>query len=180
VLSVSSRAQSKGTITFGAGFLSSSVNSFDDKPVYEQSVQTRIGYFPANNFALGLCMENGISGNQSVPYGFTAFGRLYAGKKTHQVVKFYVEAGAGVAHNAHMIAGEVVRPDKNWMRGTVYVSPGINLFLVKVVSLELAPEYRYIGGKDAVNRLGASAGLKFFLTGETFKKLFPNKFVKSF
>jgi hypothetical protein len=125
-------------------------------------------------------MENGVNGNRRVPYGFTAFGRLYAGKKTHQVVKFYLEAGAGVAHNARTVAGEVPHPDNNWMRGTVYMSPGVNIFMGKAVALELAPEYRYIAGKDAANRLGASAGLKFFLDGSTFQKLFPNKFVKSF
>jgi len=181
VLSIASRAQtSAGAITFGANMLTSSTNSFDNKAAYEQNLQVRIGFFATNSLAAGLCLETGVNGNQTVPYSFTAFTRWYTGKKTNQTVKFFVEAGIGIAnYTGTTTSTEVTQPDNNWMKATGYISPGINVFLGKVAALEFASEYRYIATPNAINRLGVSAGIKFFLSKELFKKAFPNEFVKS-
>lgn len=178
----SSHAQTNGTITFGANVLTSSINTFGNKPVYQHNLQTRIGFFASDHVAFGLCLETGINDNKTVPFGFTAFSRVYAGTRQHAAVKFFVEGGAGVAHQVASVAnGEIVPAMRtDVFKGTVYVSPGISLFPGEVVAIEAAPEYRIILGASPLNRLGASVGLKFFLSEELFTRMFPHTFVRNF
>lgn len=182
LLAFAGKAQTKGTITFGANVLSSSINSFEKTPLYQQNLQSRIGYFATNKLAVGFCLETNINNNQSVPFGATVFTRLYTGKKEHQVVKFFVEAGAGAAHHIVKIEGteKVNAIESSSFKPAAYVSPGVSLFIGSAVALEVAPEYRYISGPTAAHRLGASAGIKFFLSEQAFKKAFPHTFVKPF
>lgn len=171
------QAQTSGTLFFGANVLSATAKHSADQPAQQLSLQSKIGYFATNRLAIGLSLETGMNGNKTVPYGITLFSRWYAGKQPHQTVKFYVEAGAGIAdHPGLNRETMMMRADQNWMRAAAYVSPGINVFPVQWMALELAPEYRYISGSNAMHRFGISAGIKIFLSEEVFKGTFPNKF----
>ncbi len=185
LISAAGMAQKKGTLTFGANVVSSSVNSFDSKPQYEQNLQSRIGFFAFNNLAMGLALETSINKNKTLPYSFTFFSRYYIGKE-HHAVKFFVDGGIGVAH--HTIPPTPANPAE-WqpeidnsakLKGAAHVGLGMNIFLTRSIAFELAPEYRYIAGDNSLNRLGAGVGLKFFISEKQFKKMFPHKFARSF
>jgi hypothetical protein len=178
LLSSSSKAQSANTLMFGASVLHAGIQNTGSATVYEQSLQTRLGFFATNRLAIGLCLETGIN-NKTVPYGITLFSRWYAGKTQHQTLKFFIEAGAGIADHTPQ-RSELMFSERKWMKAAVYISPGINVFLSRSVALELAPEYRYIDSDNSLNRLGARAGIKIFLSEQVFKRTFPNKFKSSF
>lgn len=179
LLALSCYAQSVNTLMFGTNILYSGANCFKGKPVYEQSLQNKIGFFAGNNLAFGLNLEAGINGNKTVPYGITFFSRWYVPNQLRQMIRLFVEAGAGIADNTSN-KGELLLPDQNWMRPAICFSPGINIYPGRTVSLELAPEYRYIGGEHKLHRLGLSAGVRIFLSEERFKQTFPHKFRSSF
>jgi hypothetical protein len=176
----SAQAQTTGTLMFGANVLSSSVyNAGNTHQV--QNLQARVGYFVSNRVAVGLCLEAGVNNNKAVPFGLTLMTRYYAGSKEQQVIKVFAEAGAGLADNmlAHntTIADDMglVTP-QNSLQGTAYLATGISVFPAPWLALDAGPEYRYVTGKNAVHRLGVSAGIKFFFGESSFKKTFPNKF----
>lgn len=180
-------AQQKSTLTIGAGYLTTSSNAFSNDPTFSYSVTPSIGFFPVDNFAFGMRMENGIRQNTEVPFTLNGFGRLYFGKPaTHKRVKFYVEAGGGAAHNS--TAERQVAADRPYsfqentptFKGTAYISPGINLYLGKVLALELSPEYRYVAGATQLNRLGVNAGLRLFISKKQFTTAFPHEFHKTY
>lgn len=180
-------AQQKSTLTIGAGYLTTSSNAFSHDPTFSYSVTPSIGFFPVDNFAFGMRMENGIRQNTEVPFTLNGFGRLYFGKAaTHKRVKFYVEAGGGAAHNS--TAERQVAADRPYsfqentpsFKGTAYISPGINLYLGKLLALELAPEYRYVAGATQLNRLGVNAGLRLFISKKQFTTAFPHEFHKTY
>lgn len=171
------RAQNSGTITFGANVLHAAhITAPADNNRYN-SLQVRAGGFATNSLAIGLCVEAGLGGNKTVPYGITLFSRWYSGKGKPQTIKFFAEAGAGIADYQLQQEDELaVTGKKNWMKPAVSVSAGVNIFPVNWIAIELAPEYRYIGGTQALNRLGMSAGIRLFLSESLFLKTFPDKF----
>lgn len=178
-LSFTGYAQMKNTVTLSSKLIYANPDLSNRQSNYQPSLQSRIGFFPVNNFSVGLCLENGLSADQTVPFGLTFYGRMYTGKAEHKTVKFFAEAGFGVAHHVEPVIGtENIPVDNHSLNATAYVSPGINIFIGNVFSFELAPEYRYIAGVDPVHRLGGSAGITLFLSEKIFKKVAPNEFTK--
>lgn len=179
MLATGTSAQTKGTVIFGANMQRSQVAGTTEN-LY--NLDSRIGIFVNGNLAVGLNMETGLNKNSVSPFSLNAFGRYYAGNKTHQVVKIFVEGGVGLAKTTVTTGigdGEAYfESQKHPFKATLYVSPGVNVFLGKVAALEIAPEYRYVAAKEPAGRLGISAGVKFFLSEQLFKKIFPHTFVK--
>ena len=179
-----SNAQRKNSLTFGAGLLTATTTINANSPTYYHSVTPSVGYFPTNNFAFGMRMDIGIKNNPEVPFSLNGYGRMYFGKVKHSIIKLFVEAGGGAAHNK--VEDEFNTKDKLYhqeqtpatFKATAYVSPGINIYMGSVVALELAPEYRYIAGMPNLNRLGANIGLRIFLTKEQIVKTAPQEFHK--
>ena len=180
-------AQRKNTLTIGAGYLTTSSNAFSNTPEFSYSITPSIGFFPIDNFAFGMRMENGIRKNTEVPFTLNGFGRLYFGKAaTYKRVKFYVEAGGGAAHNKtaelkykeeYPYSFQQVAPT---FKGTAYISPGVNIYLGNIFAIELAPEYRYVAGSTHLNRLGVNAGLRLFISKKQFTTAFPHEFNKTY
>ncbi|MBL7711112.1 MAG: hypothetical protein JNL13_01550 [Chitinophagaceae bacterium] len=174
------QAQSTGTLMFGARMQASAV--YNNGNAYAvQNLQARIGYFVSPRVAVGLSLETGLNNNKAVPFGLTLMTRYYTGRKEHQLLKVYAEAGAGLADN--MLAHTATIADdmhfsqpQNSLQGTAYTAAGISFFPVPWMAIEAGPEYRYVTGQHPVHRLGAGAGIKFFLGERAFKKTFPNQF----
>lgn len=177
LLSVSSIAQTKNSITFSGSILSSSSNAFADGAKQYYNLQSRVGYFLFDNFSFGLKMENDINQNQEVPFSLAGYTRLYFGKAEKKGFKLFMEMGAGAADN--LVArtnDEAMMPQaKSKFQSTAYVSPGMNVF-VGSAGLELAVEYKHINGSTKLNRLGVRAGLTFIITQKQFTKAFPYEF----
>lgn len=180
-----SKAQSKNTLTFGAGLLTATTTLNTSNTTYHQSITPNVGFFPIDNFAIGIKMENGVAQNPEIPFSLNGFTRLYFGSVKHKVIKFFVEAGGGAAHNK--VAERKEQKDINNLfqeqepinfKGTAYISPGMNIYMGNVVAFEVAPEYRYVAGSTQLNRLGLNVGLRIFLTKKQFTTAFPHEFNK--
>jgi hypothetical protein len=171
----SMQAQTSGTLSFGTNILNYGIPVPGGLMVRDYSLQARVSYFATNHISIGLCLETGLGGNKTVPYGLTLYSRWYTGNKAQQTIKCYMEAGAGIAdayQSGEMPAGY----NRKWMRNTIAWSAGINIFPTSWLALELGPEYRHIAGTRPINRIGITAGLKIFLSGQSFQKTFPDKF----
>ena len=174
-------AQSKGSVTFGANALTSSTNVFENKSSFRQNLQSRVGFFPARNLSLGFCLETNLNHNETVPFGLTVYTRVYAGKKGYSLLKPFVEVGAGAAHylSPYRPGDDMFAKNKKF-HTAAYISPGVNVYVCETIALEVAAEYRYINAPEQVSRIGVSGGIKFFLTGQQFTKIFPYQFAKSY
>lgn len=179
LLALTAAAQTRNTVNASVKLVQGKTDFSINEPINERSIQSRIGFFPTDNFSIGLCMENGLDLDQTLPFGLTFYGRYYTGNREHHTVRFFVEAGGGAGHlilPTNIIGNELEGNKK--FSAMAYISPGVNVFVGKVWSLELAPEYRYIGGVQPAHRLGVSAGLSLFLCESTFKKIFSHEFTK--
>lgn len=182
LLAASAQAQSSGTLTFGTGVLQSAVTMSGEATTTGQNLQSSIGYFATSQLVVGFSMENNIS-NDRVPFSLSVYTRYYPSKKEHQTVKFFTEVGAGFAHRntSNALPGEVItNPDDNEITPSAHISTGLNIFMGKAVALELAPNYRYVTGVTPIHRIGAVAGIKFFISEKSFKKTFPHTFNKQY
>lgn len=169
-------AQSKNTIFFGSSVALSNVREVENVREIGANLQTKIGGMVTNNVGIGFNMETALAGNKSTPFSLTVFSRMYMGKPTGQLARFYVEAGVGAGHHVVPVERfEVNAANKKFM-GQAYISPGINFFPANWIAFELAPEYRFISGANTASRLGGSAGLKIFLSEKRFTQIFPYTF----
>lgn len=182
LLAVSTHAQTSGTLTIGTGVLQSAVTIPGERTTTGQNLQSSIGYFATSQLVVGFSIENNIS-NDRVPFSLSVYTRYYPSKTEYKTVKLFTEVGAGFAHRntSNVLPGEVItNPDDNKITPSVHVNTGLNIFIGKTVAFELAPNYRYITGVTPIHRIGAVAGVKFFISEKSFKKTFPHTFNKQY
>lgn len=176
LLSVAGIAQTKNSLTVGASIQASPQQAFQSNTHYYYGLITQVGYFPTDNFAFGLRMEQGRDKDMHIPFSLNGYARLYFGDAKKNGVKLFVEAGAGAAHNATAQQDNIISEKDNKFKTMTYVSPGVNIKMGNIVALELAIEYDHVTGTTSINRLGASAGLRFFLNKQQFTNMFKYEF----
>jgi hypothetical protein len=169
-----------GNFMVGGNLLTSSISFQNDNTGFDLALQPKLGYFISQNIVLGLSAElgiNAVKSNVTMNYGLTPFTRIYVGKgsvdEIPRRVMLFLEAGGGFGgRNSRYENTDGTKTNVTTNGGVFYIGPGIDLFLNKNVAFEAGAEYRYIGGKPNVSRIGINLGFQIFLSRSEAKKVY--------
>lgn len=156
-------AQTEAGSMLVGGNASVGVQAYDGENQLNISLNPNLGYFIANNAAIGSSFElnfSKIDDNRFTTLGLVPFGRLYFG--SDDKMRFLVQARAGFFTTQSK--SDFFESDSS---GLIFgAAPGVAIFFNDHVALEVLAGFTRYGGDFDFTDLGLNLGVQAYLGGE--------------